>query len=119
MPQFHETFLTAHQTEVLAFQVANSDHASHPQLPGLRMEPQKTCARGSQWADEEPRSEMCPIPACMLQTERSQLLRVQVSEVPVPNIIQQLYHDDYEIHSLHAYQSFQNPEYLIDPRGRQ
>jgi hypothetical protein len=55
----------------------------------------------------------------MLRTERSQLLRVQVSEVPVPNTIQQLHHNDHEIHSLRVYQSFQYPEYLIYLRGRQ
>ena len=95
----------AHQTEVLAFQVANNDLASHPQHPVLRTEPRKTCVRGIQWVDEEPRSETCPIPAWMLRTERTQLLHVQVSEVPFQNTIHKLHRDVYENHSLRGYQS--------------
>jgi hypothetical protein len=53
MPQFHQTSLIDYQTEVLVFQVANSDHASHAQPAVLRMERQKTYVRGCKWVDEE------------------------------------------------------------------
>jgi len=75
--------------------------------------------RDRQWVDEKPRSKKCPIPASMLRTKQSQLLHKRVSEAPFLDNIQELHHNEYENLPRRAYHSSQNPEYLIDLRGRQ